>query len=877
MQSWCKAALFLATGCAGAKAVTLGTSKPTPVPTVPAATSAGARYEYVPVEAKVEPGLRDFGAKERVLVDGVRFAPDEPTATDAPVNPLVGGVQLPDYLGQGYLFWNTEAFYRSDSFTGPLRPAGRVPGELARVRFGNSCLLLHLTNGGRVAWSLKEQGVIPLPYPSLIDVVSLSDGRSALLTEPNTLWLHGAGQRGYLRVTEPNLIVSYLGVLDGEIGIQTVSGHEYQVTPNGALALVESRSRSQVSPESLRTAAFDRGILLDDDWALVVRGGVLTKVDPRTGQTSTAVTSSLLKTDSAGPELVQTARDIVAIGYSERALRVVKGLSAFAPVLDRSFRERHSGRGFYVGNSGSIAVLGPCEDATDSKTPALCIRDEDGQWREHRLPASFPSLALAPEVPSWVARWVPVGKGAVLGFIAGSEPGLYDTRTGTITRYARDADLEGLELFGKRFWDRSAIELPDGTIAAYTEHGPRHWARDGRALGVASSSNWPSMEGLQFHGANAIGISNERLWQSTDSGRTWRAIRFPPHVTRIEATRCSAVGCVIGGWYRLGYPAVSVESPQLVTPPRPALEPKSDDSWRTPQLTCQLGKLISATKPAQRTASDDAWQTQAPLDLPQSEPIKTNLRELAKLVDSKAARPLEFQQSLPLLAAPGAKPAGALLVSSDERNYHGFWLGNGRKPRHYPNVGTGILSAAVTNDGRLVVLEADGSVHRLRELNGSTLLTVVVPSPSQPAQLDRVALGPSGEVGLLRLWPRYSPNEDDPAWLFRSDQPPIALAPWSTLSAGPCGTMGYRVMLDVSKWLHVSLDGDHEKNDSGGLALVTWGTHKVCLEALEFTHLDEPVTNAVVSFGSPSSGYATAANDQQKIVHELACRLHVPP
>ena len=80
-----------------------------------------------------------FGGEGRVLANGVRFSQAEGYARDVTCGMLFSGVRLPSRLGSGFLFWDQDGLWKSDTFTGPLTfvdsyESGEMPGEIRRVR-----------------------------------------------------------------------------------------------------------------------------------------------------------------------------------------------------------------------------------------------------------------------------------------------------------------------------------------------------------------------------------------------------------------------------------------------------------------------------------------------------------------------------------------------------------------------------------------------------------------------------------------------------------------------------------------------------------------------------------------------------------------------
>ena len=131
-----------------------------------------------------------------------------------------------------------------------------------------------------------------------------------------------------------------------------------------------------------------------------------------------------------------------------------------------------------------------------------------------------------------------------------------------------------------------------------------------------------------------------------------------------------------------------------------------------------------------------------------------------------------------------------------------------------------------------------------------------------PANLDALAVGPRGELAVVRT-PSGSepPSLADPAVLLVPGAPPVALAPWSTLTpaddaACKADGAGWRVTVQtIAPWLRLAAAGDlRGMEDSFMLARVRWSPSRACLEAVELRTQD-----MTVSAGTPApSQFGTA-------------------
>jgi hypothetical protein len=182
-----------------------------------------------------------------------------------------------------------------------------------------------------------------------------------------------------------------------------------------------------------------------------------------------------------------------------------------------------------------------------------------------------------------------------------------------------------------------------------------------------------------------------------------------------------------------------------------------------------------------------------------------------------------------------------------------------------------ILSAAALEGGGVAWLEEDATGHaRVMRLGSSAAPTTAFeldgPPTAElyPANLDAVAVGPRGELAVVRT-PSGSepPSAADPAVLLMPGAPAMALAPWSTLTpaddpACKGDAAGWRVTVQtIAPWLRLEGAGDlRGQDDSFMLARIRWSPARACLEAVELRTQD--VTVAAGGSGNPGNPWGTA-------------------
>jgi hypothetical protein len=177
------------------------------------------------------------------------------------------------------------------------------------------------------------------------------------------------------------------------------------------------------------------------------------------------------------------------------------------------------------------------------------------------------------------------------------------------------------------------------------------------------------------------------------------------------------------------------------------------------------------------------------------------------------------------------------------------------------------IVSAVELDGDAVAwLEEDPSgqarIMRVGESGVPAPVGALDASPSAnvyPANVDALAVGPRGELSVLRTPSGREPaSAFDPAMVVAAGAGVLPLAPWSTLvpaddPACKADVGGFRATVQViGPW--VRLAGDlRGADDSPMLARVRWSPTRVCLEGLEVRAEDLTLASSSTSspFGSP--------------------------
>lgn len=205
---------------------------------------------------------------------------------------------------------------------------------------------------------------------------------------------------------------------------------------------------------------------------------------------------------------------------------------------------------------------------------------------------------------------------------------------------------------------------------------------------------------------------------------------------------------------------------------------------------------------------------------------------------------ITFNRAVPTTPNDPASPGGMLFASD---RVVALFRGGGPRVALLPEDSSLTpISAAELPGDELVILASNGMqsvVHKL--FRGGALTQVFELKGTQdtdryPSNPDAVAVGPHGEIAVIRLASGNEPASiGDPARLLQAKGKESKLAPWSTLvavddPACKADSSGFRATVQVtSEWIH--FDGAQEGPENGGplFARVRWGEQRVCLEGLE--------------------------------------------
>jgi hypothetical protein len=608
------------------------------------------RDEYVVAEPMGRPGQKDstvvipLGKSEGqgVLIDGLRVVVGPRrlwSAAEVTTPPLLSGARIPAWMGGGFVFWNTKSLYTSSAFDGPLTPLVSLRETIDGVSFASSAMLVRSRSGER--WYLDPRTGVPvrMPVAAMVDIAGLSDGRVAALGEFGRAFVsadHGAhfkevNVRSRRAITELRVVTSESASPRGagEKGLWLLAEGggaarldaganftEFDKAPPADTASVRPPRPEWKGTDAPIRLALRYGVPVDEGTAIVLSGGAVTKIDLYSGEPVT-VSAGRLPPD-ATCEALRAERDVVfacdrtAPGTSSKGAAgggsfvASRALGDKGPIIERTFA---TSAPFYAGDDGSLAYGGPCA-GTRVAADVVCVRGTSGGWQEYDL-SSMPKDQGGPFT---VGRWIPRADGSALGIVGAPKPGIIDARTGEFRPWPAGetlpTSLASRAATGpkKRGASRDTSQLIDRSWTVTGGGHLRGWVDSGSVDVTPEGHVEPSpfaFDKIAAQGSFALAHSKDgRVWQTVDHGLSWIETGAPPAIKpeRAEPRFCSAVGCDLGTFYRIGWVP---SSPQSSPPPRSAAAAPNVKTPELPSVTCRVNAGPRAQTVARSESSPD--------------------------------------------------------------------------------------------------------------------------------------------------------------------------------------------------------------------------------------------------------------------------------
>lgn len=809
---------------------------------------------------------------------------------------------MPARLGGGFIFLNDVAVYHAATFEGALTGLAYFPGgNLLDVRPAFDRLLLRSSDGRRWMLRLPSGERVPVEPPGLVEILTRDDGLGLVMTDLGRLLAtRDAGKTWRDVTTELKGAPSALVERDDALYVTVAEGDPARLGPDGRVARVEHLPeepkverdpRWRVSEPPLR-AALRAGVAAEDPGvAIVASAGDLVRVSLRTGEL-VSVQRGKLPPDVTC-DAVRTPDDAVFLCARRGSERLVVSGTLYGKVarVEQTFSGSSA---FSASDDGAIAYAGPCSGP--AREGVACVRGASGSWVERGvLGDGGAPAALGYVVPR-------ADGGATSLAVGGREITALDLVTGearafTDATLVASGRVAGRSSLVRRDWSygpdgvlrgwlggRAVALPPTGTPSAnlFVGDSALYGLAGPRALGLAST-------GRLFQTTD-----RGATWAEVAPP--------PPHVAApgthrsLSSLQCGELGCVLGAWLRVGYP----DDPAVPTPLVPHASPPAEAATFAPStgVRCErqgasAGRVLPSDKesslgaapvpPGLEVSASLAHGTLHPVRadedsngsetarravvLSGTDPFRMTVSYVApfdplavrravslSVADVARALPaggppvdeltgsLSVTRTVPITPQDPAAPDGLLLAG--ERL--AFWSRGGPTrvvvlPEDSTEV---VISAAELPGDELALLRSDGVRSLLQRVSASGAVSTIMSwagpdrTDRYPFNPDAVAVGPRGELGVLRLASGAEPaSARDPARLLLPSGKALTLAPWSTLApadepACRADASGYRATVELDGWL--ALDGAPRADGrTPALARVRWSEARVCLEGLE--------------------------------------------
>lgn len=575
------------------------------------APSSGRGAEYVVADPPRSAGtsLVTLGKDETgVVVEGLRIVAHgrgQRVAADVVDPPITAVHRAPEAAGGGFVFTSNKRVYHAREFDGPLRPLTVPAGAVSGVSFLGRTLVVHRSRGARAILDLPTGRPAAATPIDVADAETTTDGRIAALTAHGTAF---AGEAGKLRevTRELGAAPARLALVGGDVFVVDQNNQALRVDPGGATQLLDAPPpppKLELRPKDPRWRGTDtplrtairNGIVVDEGTALVFDAGDVARVDLRTGALRSARPSKLPHDLPCEP--VRTPDGTVVVC----ARAGVGALAAARADEEPEIEQRFVGAGgFVASDDGGLLFAGPCQPGRSGTF--ACVRQPRGQWREVELtappaPDAGGVIAVAPtksHLGAEVVRWVPRADGTALAVVAkqgGKEVEIVDPvlrqrrslSSDPAQRPAIDALVAALRRGDAgRVVSRSWTVTPQGVVRGWGDKGVIDILDDG--LAVQSLAQF-EMIGASGSYALARGKGG-RAFQTIDRGATWIEVLAPPTgrpTGNFEVRACSAVGCDLGAFYRVGWRESAPSPIPEAKPPTPGLAAVD----RAPELSCE--------------------------------------------------------------------------------------------------------------------------------------------------------------------------------------------------------------------------------------------------------------------------------------------------
>ncbi|MGK3961207.1 hypothetical protein WMF38_50150 [Sorangium sp. So ce118] len=572
-------------------------------PLVAPAALGPARYVAQPAPGLVERVILDGHEVDRVVLNGQRaelhgLERMAPLGAESPA--LAGGAAFPAWARASalrYLFWSGKEIHAAASFSGELRRLAALPGDVASVFPWLDGLGL-ISSAGSFAVHGATGALRPLGLPSIVAAAAASERRALGLTVFGRALLTVDAGASYRDITAELGDAASLEVRGDEIIVSLAHGLERAIDPSGRVGeprAPRAQPPADVDPGWLHRAPFAQladavasGLPLSDGGAAVASDGFVGRVDLASGRASSGAP---LPPGSGACAPFRASDALLAVCASpDRASVVDIASGAGAPRIERAFELRpgvERDTDHFVGVDGeALGYLGPCEGlprprldlreisrgalvgGSTQQSAVLCVRRGPGAWVEHRLDPADATDVLA---------WIPRRGGGAVALVA---------RPGVLLR-----DAERVEVRGALRVVRIARSEPPLLLPQHGDRPPELLSRALAALADDTIEGWlpaqghaarlapvtidaagrprrhplpPRASSIEASGPFALVETEDgRLFETIDRGKRWSPVAPPPGSAAARLEGCSAVGCRVGPFLRIGW----ASAPRSGAPP----------------------------------------------------------------------------------------------------------------------------------------------------------------------------------------------------------------------------------------------------------------------------------------------------------------------
>ena len=551
----------------------------------------------------------DPSGTKRFLIQGMRLEQGADGSLRRARGLLPGGrtsvlsVELPSRLGGGFLLVGSTSsrtqIWHAPSWLAPIKPLLRLDGAVTEAIPGFDRVYLRGSRDSDAYSAIDPStgswaSLDPLPPPigpgqmvfaDAWRAVSVVDFRGPMAT-------FDAGASWFPLELDAN--VTRLEQVDALIVLHTSKGAfsldaSGRIAPHSPSPKVDSSDAPDRAPaldlplgrRPLRTA-IERGIPLSENTVLVAERGNLTELSTVDGRIVRVVPEAYPQSFAAC-QGIPLGGGVGFVCGKPRGETVV--YSYQAPATLRAVMSFNRPRAVMSSGNGAIVVHAPCPGSPPA--PGLsqyCIRHRSGRLREIRFQGDVGAERVAALADGRILVIIAPRPGAEgrLVVLAGVKAVTRSLSLDALSRRQRALVRRGL-------WMHGPVEIKPGVVGLWVEAGGPiiglHIRPDGKVKAGAIQSPPGAMLAAGRFGL--VWRHSGHALETLDGGLSWSEIDLPPIRPQREFERrgCSSVGCVIGGWMRIGWGAAD-NGDDLEAPNAPKTSYRPFARSRALQLVC---------------------------------------------------------------------------------------------------------------------------------------------------------------------------------------------------------------------------------------------------------------------------------------------------